>query len=153
MPTIKEECEYFKQEAKNYIYLQKLKPILENELQNLIDSKNLKSPTMKQVIYENARNPYHDKKPSLMTDTDKKIHELVSVESRIWYIDDILDGIENARYRDIIFNVLVLRSNTEKTAFNANMHLSTMYRMMDREIKRSICKYRKTRSFPGVDVI
>ena len=157
MITIKDECEHFKREARDYIYLQKIRPILDDEAQSIYDRLGIKSPRRREVIYENARDPKHDEKIDLWEAGKKKIRELVAVETRIEAIDRVFDHMSDEKIngisiKDAIFSLLVLGSSQSSMAENLGMDRSTLRRKVNREIKKAIRKS-KLPHWSGVDVI
>lgn len=81
---IKEQLVYFKSETRSYIYLQRLKVQLEEEIEELRgEIVSVSSPPVKDVVLENAADPYMDKKLRLIDERDRKQKELESTILRL----------------------------------------------------------------------
>lgn len=136
---IKEQLVYFKSEARSYIYLQRLKVQLEEEIETLkwkIGS--VSSPPVKDVVLENAADPYMDKKLRLIDERDRKQKELESTILRITWVDEVLDRMKDGQKRSLIISVLILGADAEKAAYSSGYSRSSFYRMMNGEICRSL---------------
>ena len=139
MTQIKEQLAYFKNEARSYIYLQRLKEQLEEDLNELWgEMVGVSSPAVKDVIVENAADPYSEKKVRLIEEKDRKQKELDSALLRIRWIDEVLDRIGDDKKRSLIISVLVLGADVERTAFSAGYSRSAFYRMMNSTIKKAL---------------
>ena len=137
---LKEKCVYFKREARNYIYMQKMIPILEEEIEELrSEMTGISSPDFKEVLIENAGDPYKDKKLAMIVEISRKEEEKKSFEIRVKWIDAIFDGMEEKK-RNIAFSILVLGANAENVAFNEGYSKQNIYKLIDSAIKKSILK-------------
>lgn len=136
---IEEQLIYFKSEARNYIYLQRLKEQLEEEIETLKwEIESVSSPAIKDVILENAADPYNDEKFKLMNARDRKQKEFESTILRIAWVDEVLYGMKDDQKRSLIISVLILGADAEKTAYSSGYSRSSFYRMMNGEICRSL---------------
>ena len=136
---IEEQLIYFKSEARNYIYLQRLKEQLEEEIETLKwEIESVSSPAIKDVILENAADPYNDEKFKLMNARDRKQKEFESTILRIAWVDEVLDGMKDDQKRSLIISVLILGADAEKAAYSSGYSRSSFYRMMNGEICRSL---------------
>lgn len=137
---LKEKCVYFKREARNYIYMQKMIPILEEEIEALrSEMTGISSPVFKEVLIENAGDPYKDKKLAMIVEISRKEEEKKSFEIRVKWIDAVFDGMEEKK-RNIAFSILVLGANAENVAFNEGYSKQNIYKIIDSAIKKSILK-------------
>lgn len=137
---LKEKCVYFKREARNYIYMQKMIPILEEEIEALrSEMTGITSPSFKEVLIENAGDPYKDKKLAMIVEISRKEEEKKSFEIRVKWIDAVFDGMEEKK-RNIAFSILVLGANAENVAFNEGYSKQNIYKIIDSAIKKSILK-------------
>lgn len=137
---LKEKCVYFKREARNYIYMQKMIPILEEEIEELrSEMTGISSPAFKEVLIENAGDPYKDKKLAMIVEISRKEEEKKSFEIRTKWIDAVFDGMEEKK-RNIAFSILVLGANAENVAFNEGYSKQNIYKIIDSAIKKSILK-------------
>lgn len=136
---IKEQLVYFKSEARSYTYLQRLKVQLEEEIEELRgEIVSVSSPPVKDVVLENAADPYMDKKLRLIDERDRKQKELESTILRIAWVDEVLDGMKDDQKRSLIISVLILGADAEKAAYSSGYSRSSFYRMMNGEICRSL---------------
>ena len=136
---IKEQLVYFNIEARSYIYLQRLKVQLEEEIEELRGKiVSVSSPPVKDVVLENAADPYMDKKLRLIDERDRKQKELESTILRITWVDEVLDRMKDGQKRSLIISVLILGADAEKAAYSSGYSRSSFYRMMNGEICRSL---------------
>ena len=115
-------------------------PILEEEIEELrSEMTGISSPAFKEVLIENAGDPYKDKKLAMIVEISRKEEEKKSFEIRVKWIDAVFDGMEEKK-RNIAFSILVLGANAENVAFNEGYSKQNIYKIIDSAIKKSILK-------------
>lgn len=120
--------------------MQKMIPILEEEIEELrSEMTGISSPAFKEVLIENASDPYKDKKLAMIVEISRKEEEKKSFEIRVKWIDAVFDGMEEKK-RNIAFSILVLGANAENVAFNEGYSKQNIYKIIDSAIKKSILK-------------
>lgn len=117
----------------------RLKVQLEEEIEELRGKiVSVSSPPVKDVVLENAADPYMDKKLRLIDERDRKQKELESTILRITWVDEVLDRMKDGQKRSLIISVLILGADAEKAAYSSGYSRSSFYRMMNGEICRSL---------------
>lgn len=118
MLTEKDKIEQFKRELKSYEYYQKKVQECNEELEVIAHKlQGVSSPTVKDVIYENAGNPYsNENKLQLMLEESELIKERDKYIVMIGDIDARLLKIHNADEREMIIDLYIKKINHEKVA-------------------------------------
>lgn len=118
MLTEKDKIEQFKRELKSYEYYQKKVQQCNEELEVIAHKlEGVSSPCVKDVIYENAGNPYSNvNKLQLMIEEDELIKERDKYIGMIGEIDAKLLKIHNTDEKEMIIDLYIKKINHEKVA-------------------------------------
>lgn len=134
MLTEKDKVEQFKRELKSYEFYKKKVQECNEQLEEIaVKLQGVSSPAIKEVIYENAGNPYRKDSRilELMNDEDRLIDERQSYIDRILKIDEkmllIPDGIDKQAAIRIYMN----REQHQKVANDVGMDRVTLYRRIN----------------------
>lgn len=118
MITDKDERKHFIKECKDTDYYRKKIVECDEKLEVLnAQLEGVSSPTVKEVIYENARNPYQERKNILLTEEEKIVAEKNSWESRVNYVEEKLKLITNERDLNLITDLYIKEMNHEVVAY------------------------------------
>lgn len=90
------------------------------------------SPSTKDVILENAGDPYKSNKLYLMVEEELTMKERDEYVSKIDYINNKLREIKNPVGLDMVIKLLVERKNLDKVAAEFHMDRSTVWRTINR---------------------
>lgn len=135
MITLKDEIEQFKRDLKSYSYHQKKVREIEQELEVLtVKMQGVSSPAPKDVVLENAGNPYSSKKNKLLTKKGHLIKERNKHLSEIKRLDNLLQKCEQED-RDILVERFVRRFPLKKVAADHHLSKSSLLRHIDSVIK------------------
>lgn len=118
MLTEKDKIEQFKRELKSYEYYQKKVQQCNEKLEVIAHKlEGVSSPCVKDVIYENAGNPYSNvNKLQLMIEEDELIKERDKYIGMIGEIDAKLLKIHNTDEKEMIIDLYIKKINHEKVA-------------------------------------
>ncbi len=140
MLTIRDRVEQFKRELKSYDFYKKMVQECNEKLEELATQMDgVSSPIVKDVIYENAGDPYRKDSRilELMIEEEKMIDERQMYIDRIMSIDEKLLKIPNKAEKKMVENVLIKRLNHEKVAAdNGYASRSGMYKRIDKVIEQ-----------------
>ena len=134
----REELEYFINECKSYNYYRK--KVLECNLKlEEINTKleGLSSPAIKDIIYENASDPYREKKTYWICEEDKVKEERDKWQSHIDKVDAILNMIPSVTDKSLVIDLYIKKKNAD---FLANEYCyaerSSLYRHVKKELRK-----------------
>lgn len=118
MLTEKDRIEQFKRELKSYEYYQKKVQECNEELEVIAHKlEGVSSPCVKDVIYENAGDPYSNiNKLQLMIEEDELVKERDKYIEMISGIDARLLKVPNSDEREMIIDLYIKKVNHEKVA-------------------------------------
>lgn len=134
MITEKDRIEQFKRDLRSYNYY--LGMIEECNLQLTgiaVKLQGVSSPSMKDVVLENAGNPYSDNRIGLMMEEGKIIDERNKWLSEIKRIDEMIAKIDD-EYRQMIIELFVDKKNHEKIANKNFLSRQYMNKLIDNKI-------------------
>lgn len=121
MLTEKDKVEQFKRELKSYEFYKKKVQECNEQLEEIaVKLQGVSSPAIKDVIYENAGNPYRKDSRilELMNDEDRLIDERQRYIDNVLYIENALFKIPNPNERKMIEDVFIRRVRHEKVAMD-----------------------------------
>ena len=121
MLTEKDKVEQFKRELKSYEFYKKKVQECNEQLEEIaVKLHGVSSPAIKDVIYENAGNPYRKDSRilELMNDEDRLIDERQRYIDNVLYIENALLKIPNPNERKMIEDVFIRRVRHEKVAMD-----------------------------------
>lgn len=135
MLTEKDKIEQFKRELKSYEFYKKKVQECNEQLEEIaVKLQGVSSPAIKDVIYENAGNPYRKDSRilELMNDEDRLIDERQRYIDNVLYIENALLKIPNPNERKMIEDVFIRRVRHEKVAMdNGYSSRSGMHKRID----------------------
>lgn len=138
MITNKEKRKYFKNECGSIDYFKKKKLECDEKLEILNSQlKGISSPAVKEVIYENARNPYHERKNILLTEEAIVIAERNEWERRINYVEEKIKLIKEQRDLNIIKDLYIKEMNHEAVAYKYHYaNRSALYKHVNKVLDK-----------------
>lgn len=135
MLTKKDRIEHFKRECRNVHYYTEMILQCNERLEELANCmQGVSSPSIKDVIYENASDPYKTNKIYLMLEEEKVIKRRDSYIGAINYVNGKLMQIKDVTDKQMIEQVYVLGKSHNKTARDFHMDRATMYRRINRAL-------------------
>lgn len=133
MLTEKDKIEYFKRECRNIHYYTEMILQCNEKLEELaICLKGVSSPSVKEVIYENAGDPYKSNKIYLLMEEEKLIKERVKYISAINHVNGKLMEIHNPIEMAMIKDLLLERKSLDKVAETYHMDRTTVWRNVNK---------------------
>lgn len=135
MITEKDKIEQFKRDLRSYNYY--LGMIEECNVQLMaiaVKLQGVSSPRIKDVVLENAGNPYSDNKVGLMMEEGKIIDERNKWLSEVKRLDEMIAKID-LKYKKLILDLYVEKKNHDKVAIENYIGRANMYKVVDKEIK------------------
>lgn len=139
--TEKDKVEQLKRELKSYEFYKKKVQECNEQLEEIaVKLQGVSSPAIKDVIYENAGNPYRKDSRilELMNDKDRLIDERQSYIDRILYVDEKLMLIPNSLEKNAAVRIYVKKEMHQKVADDLNMDRKTLYRRINAALHK-IC--------------
>lgn len=117
----KEELEYFINECRSYRYYVKKVTECNDKLIEINNKlEGLSSPGVKEIIYENASDPYKEKKLYWLCEEEKVVAEKIKWQSHIDNVNSVLDLIPEEVDKKIVIDVFIKRKNTDHLADKYN---------------------------------
>ena len=134
MITSRDKREYFESECLSYNYFKKKITECDERLEVLnVEINGVSSPGIKEVVCENARNPYRERKNILLTEEDEIQKEKNYWKKRVEFVDTKLDKIEDKRIRNIVTDMYINKMNHEAVAKKYHYSSRTsMYKKINR---------------------
>lgn len=135
MITEKDKIEQFKRDLRSYNYY--LGMIEECNVQLMaiaVKLQGVSSPSIKDVVLENAGNPYSDNRIGLMMEEGKIIDERNKWLSEVKRLDEMIAKID-LKYKKLILDLYVEKKNHDKVAIENYIGRANMYKVVDKEIK------------------
>lgn len=135
MITEKDKIEQFKRDLRSYNYY--LGMIEECNIQLTaitVRLQGVSSPSIKDVVLENAGNPYSDNKVGLMMEEGKIIDERNKWLSEVKRLDEMIAKIDD-KNKKLIVDLYVEKKNHDKVAIENYIGRANMYKVVDKEIK------------------
>lgn len=135
MITEKDKIEQFKRDLRSYNYY--LGMIEECNIQLTaiaVKLQGVSSPSIKDVVLENAGNPYSDNRIGLMMEEGKIIDERNKWLSEVKRLDEMIAKID-LKYKKLILDLYVEKKNHDKVAIENYIGRANMYKVVDKEIK------------------
>lgn len=140
MLTEKDKIEQFKRELKSYEYYHKKVQECNEKLEELaVKIQGVSSPCIKDVIYENAGDPYSSaNKLQLIMEEEELVKEMEMYIDRILYVDEKLMLIPNSLEKNAAVRIYVKKEMHQKVADDLNMDRKTLYRRINAALHK-IC--------------
>lgn len=143
MQNVKDEIEFFIKECGSIKYYRKKIEECNEKLEEIATKlEGLSSPAIKEIIYENARDPYKEKKLYLLEEERLLIQEKEHWMKSIKYIRSIFKCMPDKKDKRIIIEMYINKSNRDALAtkyFYAN-HTS-LRRYANKKIEEAIKMY------------
>lgn len=138
MINVKEEIAQVKRDLRSYSYHENKIHEIENELEALLVKINgVSSVAAKDVVLENAGNPYSDYRIQLMMEKDQLINERNKHLAEIERLDAMLKKIPE-KEREILVDIYVRSCNISNVALNLSRSKSKLKRDIDKSIKKML---------------
>lgn len=133
MLTEKDKIEQFKRELKSYEYYQKKVQECNEELEVIAHKlEGVSSPCAKDIIYENAGDPYSDvNKLQLIMEEEELVKERKLYIDRILYVDEKMMLIPNSLEKKAAERIYIKKEMHQKVAEDLNMDRKTLYRRIN----------------------
>lgn len=134
MLTEKDKVEQFKRELKSYEFYKKKVQECNEQLEEIaVKLQGVSSPSVKDVIYENAGNPYRKDSRilELMNDEDMLIDERQSYIDRILKIDEKMLLIPESIEKQASIRIYMNKEAHQKVADDVGMDRKTLYRRIN----------------------
>lgn len=139
MLTEKDKIEQFKRDLRSYTYHRKKAMEIDEKLEELaVKMLGVSSPATKEIILENAGNPYGERKLELLMEEGELVKERNKHLGEIQRIDEALKLIEKEE-RDILVQVYIDKVRYDSVAQNSNRSRTALFR----DINQSILKLMK----------
>lgn len=133
MLTKKDKIDYFKRECKNNHYYTEMILKCNERLEELaIYIRGVSSPSTKEVIYENAGDPYKNNKIYLMMEEEKIIKERDGYIKAINYVSGKLMEIHDPVDRQMISELYIHGMRHEAVAQKYHMTRDGMYKRVSK---------------------
>lgn len=114
--TEKDKIEQFKRDLRSYTYHQKKAMEIDEKLEELtVKMQGVSSPTTKEIILENASNPYCERKLELLMEEGELVNERSKHLAEIQRIDDALKLVDENQ-RKILVDIYVKRRKIDHVA-------------------------------------
>lgn len=133
MLTEKDKIEQFKRELKSYEFYKKKVQECNEQLEEIaVKLQGVSSPAIKDVIYENAGNPYSDvNKLQLIMEEEELVKERKLYIDRILYVDEKMMLIPNSLEKKAAERIYIKKEMHQKVADDLNMDRKTLYRRIN----------------------
>lgn len=140
MVTIKDKVEQFKRDCKSNDYYTKMVLDCNERLEEIaIKLQGISSPAVKDVICENANDPYKDNKLYWIYQEEKVLKEREDYISRINNVNrmlmKILDPVDRQMVMDLFIEKKYYKNMVDKYHFNDK---SSMYRHINKVIRKIV---------------
>lgn len=136
MLTEKDKIEQFKRDLRSYTYHQKKAMEIDEKLEELsVKMQGISSPSTKEIILENAGNPYGERKLELLMEEGELVKERNKHLAEIQRIDEALKLMKKEE-RDILVQVYIEKIRYDNVAQNSNRSRTALFR----DINQSILK-------------
>lgn len=133
MLTKKDKIDYFKRECKNNHYYTEMVLKCNERLEELATClQGVSSPNTRDVIYENAGDPYKTNKIYLLMEEEKIINEREGYIKAINYVSGKLMEIHDPVEMNMVRDLLVERKSLSKVAKIYHMDRTTVWRNVNR---------------------
>lgn len=133
MLTKKDKIEYFKRECKNMHYYKEMVKQCNEKLEELANEiLGVSSPAAKDVILENAGDPYKSNKLYLIVEEEMTTKERDDYQAKIDYIYNKLREIKNPVGLAMVMDLLIERKKLKKVACEYHMDRCTVWRTINR---------------------
>lgn len=137
MLTKKDKIGYFKRECKNMHYYKEMVKQCNEKLEELANEiLGVSSPAAKDVVLENASDPYKSNKLYLIVEEEMTMKERDDYQAKIDYINSKLKEIKNPVGYAMVTELLVERTNLNKIAYKYHMDRSTVWRTINRILSK-----------------
>ena len=135
MLTEKDKIEQFKRDLRSYTYHQKKAMEIDEKLEELsVKMQGVSSPSTKEIILENAGNPYGERKLELLMEEGELVKERNKHLTEIQRIDEALRLID-AEGRNILIYVFVNHNSYYDSAETFSRSISKLRRDMNTYLK------------------
>lgn len=132
MLTEKDKIEQFKRDLRSYTYHQKKAMEIDEKLEELsVKMQGISSPSTKEIILENAGNPYGERKLELLMEEGEFVKERNHHLSEIMKVDYILSRIKESD-RNMLIDVYVKHLRHENVAEQYGYTRVAMYKRIDK---------------------
>ncbi len=136
MLTEKDKIEQFKRDLRSYTYHQKKAMEIDEKLEELsVKMQGISSPSTKEIILENAGNPYGERKLELLMEEGELVKERNKHLAEIQRMDEALKLMKKEE-RDILVQVYIEKIRYDNVAQNSNRSRTALFR----DINQSILK-------------
>ena len=136
MLTEKDKIEQFKRDLRSYTYHQKKAMEIDEKLEELsVKMQGISSPSTKEIILENAGNPYGERKLELLMEEGELVKERNKHLAEIQRMDEALKLMKKEE-RDILVQVYIEKIRYDNVAQNSNRSRTALFR----DINKSILK-------------
>lgn len=136
MVDIKDEINQFKRDLRSYTYRKKKVAEIDEKLLELsVQQLGVSSPAPKKVIYENAGDPYHNNKLSLMMREEELINERMKHQNELDHIDKALNSLPPAQ-KQVLIDVYITRERIDTVADRNHCSIRKMKYDIDEMIKK-----------------
>lgn len=134
--TEKDKIEQFKRDLRSYTYHQKKAMEIDEKLEELsVKMQGISSPSTKEIILENAGNPYGERKLELLMEEGELVKERNKHLAEIQRMDEALKLMKKEE-RDILVQVYIEKIRYDNVAQNSNRSRTALFR----DINQSILK-------------
>lgn len=135
MLTEKDKIEQFKRDLRSYTYHQKKAMEIDEKLEELaVKMQGVSSPATKEIILENAGNPYGERKLELLMEEGELVKERNKHLGEMQRIDEALRLID-AEGRNILIYVFVNHNSYYDSAETFSRSISKLRRDMNNYLK------------------
>ena len=135
MLTEKDKIEQFKRDLRSYTFHQKKAMEIDDKLEELsVKMQGISSPSTKEIILENAGNPYGERKLELLMEEGELVKERNKHLSEIQRIDEALRLID-VEGRNILIYVFVNHNSYYDSAETFSRSISKLRRDMNTYLK------------------
>ncbi len=135
MLTEKDKIEQFKRDLRSYTYHQKKAMEIDEKLEELsVKMQGISSPSTKEIILENAGNPYGERKLELLMEEGELVKERNKHLAEIQRMDEALRLID-VEGRNILIYVFVNHNSYYDSAETFSRSISKLRRDMNTYLK------------------
>ncbi|HAH93684.1 MAG TPA: hypothetical protein DCM01_07555 [Dielma fastidiosa] len=140
MLTEKDKIEQFKRDLRSYTYHQKKAMEIDEKLEELaVKMQGVSSPSTKEIILENAGNPYGERKLELLMEEGELVKERNKHLTEIQRIDEVLKLLP-IEYREMLIEIYVNRCHMDDIANRIPVSRSKLKRDINQMIRNIIIK-------------
>lgn len=134
------DVDYLKCEIRSYNYLVTKIQFYNDELTRVANElQGVSSPRFKKVIYENASNPYCDRKLELMEEERILVNERSEWVNRFNYVSKYLELLEK-KDLNMITELWIIKKKPESVWLKYNYSKEGMYKRIDTALQKIIKK-------------